>query len=94
LGKDLWENELWTQQEVADYLRVVPGTVKNWRDQGLLSYVQAPGSTRVLYYRDEIKGFRDENTIRRKGDDTRRKPIKIERKQPDISSTPKKEWRI
>lgn len=28
-GKEsLWENENWTQNEVAEYFRVVPGTVK------------------------------------------------------------------
>ena len=55
MNEKLWEKELWTQQEVADYFRVVPGTVKNWRDQGLLSYWQAPGSTRVLYFSEELK---------------------------------------
>ena len=49
MDKKLWEKELWTQQEVSDYFRVVPGTVKNWRDQGLLSYWQAPGS--ILFQR-------------------------------------------
>ena len=38
-----------TQQEVADLFRVSPGTVKNWRDAGLLDYFQVPGSSRVLY---------------------------------------------
>ena len=65
----LWEKELWTQQEVAKYFRVVPGTVKNWRDQGLLAYWQAPGSTRVLYFSDEIKDFRDNHTTPKKGGD-------------------------
>jgi len=60
---DLWENELWTQTEVADYFRVVPGTVKNWREQGLLSFWQAPGSTKVLYFRDELREFQGKNTI-------------------------------
>jgi len=32
MEEKLWEKELWTQQEVAEYFRVVPGTVKNWRD--------------------------------------------------------------
>ena len=43
--KNLWNKELWTQQEVARYFRVVSGTVKNWREQGLLRYWQAPGSS-------------------------------------------------
>ena len=94
MDKNLWEKELWTQQEVADYFRVVPGTVKNWRDQGLLSYWQAPGSTRVLYFGAGIKNFMDGNTHPKKGGDKTRNLAKIKRKKPDISSTPDKKWRI
>lgn len=53
---------LWTQGEVAAHFRVVPGTVKNWRDRGLLSYWQAPGSTRILYRREEVLAFQEKNT--------------------------------
>jgi hypothetical protein len=88
---DLWENELWTQTEVADYFRVVPGTVKNWREQGLLSFWQAPGSSKVLFYRDEIRDFREKHTITRKEDDKPRAEIKYVK--PTVSSE-KKEWRI
>ncbi len=94
MDKKLWEKELWTQQEVSNYFRVVPGTVKNWREQGYLSYWQAPGSTRVLYFSDEIKDFRDRNTIPKKGGDKTSNLAKIKRKQPDISPTPNKQWRI
>lgn len=94
MDEKLWEKELWTQQEVADYYRVVPGTVKNWRDQRLLSFWQAPGSTRVLYFSDEIRNFRDKNTISKKGGDKEKETAKIKRKGPDISSTPEKQWRI
>ncbi len=94
MDEKLWEKELWTQQEVADYYRVVPGTVKNWRDQRLLSFWQAPGSTRVLYYSNEIRDFRDRNTISKKGGDKEKETAKIKRKEPDISSTPEKQWRI
>ncbi|MFZ0611110.1 MAG: hypothetical protein WAM73_02625 [Desulfobacterales bacterium] len=66
IENELFEKEFWTQNEVADYFRVVPGTVKNWPDQGLLSYWQAPGSSKILYYRDEIKEFRDQNTTLKK----------------------------
>jgi excisionase family DNA binding protein len=61
---DLWEKELWTQKEVAEYFRVSRNTIKNWRDQGYLSYYQAPGSSRVLYFRDEIKNFIDKNSVK------------------------------
>ncbi len=94
MDKKLWEKELWTQQEVADYFRVVPGTVKNWREQGYLSYWQAPGSTRVLYFSDEIKDFMDGNKHPRKGGDKTRDLAKIKGKKPDISSTQDKQWRI
>ena len=89
---EIWGKKLWTQQEVADYFRVVPGTVKNWREQGLLSFWQAPGSTRVLYFGDEIRDFRDKNTVKKKGGD---KPkAKINGKRPDISSTSDKKWEV
>ena len=92
IGNELWEKEFWTQKEVANYFRVVQGTVKNWRDQGLLSYWQAPGSTKILYYRDEIKEFRETNTKLKKGGG---KPKAINRKRkPDVSPAPLKQWRI
>ena len=94
MNKDVFENELLTQKEVAEYFRVVSGTVKNWRDQGLLSFWQAPGSTRVLYFSDEIRDFRDKSTISKKGGDREKEPAKIKRKKPDISSTPDTQWRI
>ncbi|MCD4811244.1 DNA-binding protein [bacterium] len=94
MNKDLFKNELLTQKEVAEYFRVVPGTVKNWRDQRLLSFWQAPGSTRVLYYSDEIRDFRDKNTISKKGGGIENISAKIKREKPDISSTPDKKWRI
>jgi hypothetical protein len=88
-----WEKELWTQQEVAKYFRVVPGTVKNWRDQGLLSYWQAPGSTRVFYFSDEIKDFRDINTIPKKGGDRQTKLT--DRRKPVVPTTSKKDkWEV
>lgn len=92
-GKDIWKKELWTQREVASYFRVVQGTVKNWRDRGLLSYWQAPGSTRVLYYRDEVRDFRDNYTKAKKGGGNQPdKPI-VKRK-PVVSSKTDEDWRI
>ena len=88
----IWKKELWTQQEVAEHFRVVPGTVKNWRERGLLSFMQAPGSTRVLYFGDEISDFRDKNTVKKKGGG---KPkAEINGKRPDISSTSDKKWEV
>ena len=90
--KGLWEKELWTQNEVAAYFRVVPSTVKNWREQGFLSYFQPLGSSRVLYYSDEIRQFRDSNTINKKGGGAR-EAVRPTKEKPDISAT-RKEWRI
>ncbi len=87
------EKKLWTQQEVANYFRVVASTVKNWRDRGLINYWQAPGSSRVLYFADEIKDFRDKNTFNSKGDDRSKKKT-IKREKPVVSTNPKKEWKI
>ena len=67
IENELWEKELWTQKEVANYFRVVQGTVINWRNQGLLSYWRVPVGKTVLYFRDEIKDFRNQNTTLKKG---------------------------
>lgn len=87
------EKELWTQQEVADYFNVVPSTVKNWRDRGLISYFQAPGSSRVLYNADEIKDFKDKNTFNGKGEKAQQKDTVL-KKVPFISPTSDDDWRI
>lgn len=90
---EIFKQQFLTQKEVAEHFRVVPSTIKNWREQGFLSFWQAPGSTRVLYYRDEIKDFIEKNTIsKKKGGDKPKAEIK--RKMPDISSTSDKQWRI
>ena len=92
--EDLWDKELWTQKEVADYFRVTQNTVIRWRRSGLLSFFRPPASTRVLYYRDEVKEFKQANTTEKKGDDKRKVKPADERKPPDISATPDNEWRI
>jgi len=90
---EIFKQQFLTQKEVAEHFRVVPGTVKNWREQGFLSFWQAPGSTRVLYYRDEIKDFIEKNTISKKKGGGKPK-AEIKRKRPDISSISEKQWRI
>ena len=93
MKETLKEKELWTQQEVADYFRVVPGTVKNWRLRGLLIYWQPPGSKRVFYFRDDVKSFRDRYTNNPKegkgGDSQQTEKIKG---KPVISA--KVQWRV
>ena len=96
--EDLWENELWknenwTQNEVAKYFRVVPSTIKNWRERGLLSYWRAPGSTKVLYFRDELREFQGKNTISKKGGDKPTGLNRIRREKPVVSSIDEN-WRI
>jgi len=93
MSNNMDKKELLTQQEVAEYFRVVPATIKNWRDRGLLSYWQAPGSTRVLYYRDEVLKFRDENTISKKGGDRKRKSERV-KVNPVVLTKRKTVWRI
>ena len=88
------DKKLWTQQEVADYFRVVPATVKNWRERGYVCYFQVPGSTRVLYPVEAIKEFERLHTTLAKEVDKEKRRTEIKRKQPDVSATPRKEWRI
>ena len=87
------ERELWTQQEVAEYFRVVPGTIQNWRMQGMLSFFQAPGSTRVLFFRDDVLEFRNNHTTKKKGGEATPRPKPV-REKPVVSTRPNKEWRI
>jgi len=83
-----------TQQEVADLFRVSPGTVKNWRDAGLLDYFQVPGSSRILYPAETINQVEKQHTKRAKVLEFKR-PDKVQREMPDVSSNRiKKQWRI
>jgi hypothetical protein len=90
IENELWEKELWTQKEVANYFRVVQGTVKNWRDQGFLSYWQAPGSSKILYYRYEIEEFRDQNSTLKKGGGASENKIVVRKRKEKPSESPKK----
>ena len=93
MKSDMWHKEIWTQQEVADYFRVVPGTVKNWRLRGLLAYWQPPGSKRVLYFRDDVKSFKEKftkNSKEGKGGDRPR--LEKTKGKPVISA--KVKWRV
>jgi DNA-binding transcriptional MerR regulator len=92
-GKEsLWENENWTQNEVAKYFRVVPGTVKNWREQGLLKYWQAPGSSRVLFSSEDVRDFINKHK-KMKGGDKLTGLNRIQRGKPVVSSIGE-DWRI
>lgn len=80
-----------TQEEVADRFRVSPSTIKNWRDRGLLTYFQAPGSARVLYRVDAIEEFERRSTKPKKGVI---RHSEIKREKPEISARPERVWRI
>jgi excisionase family DNA binding protein len=87
------ERKYMTQEEVALLFRVSQSTVKNWRDAGLLGYLQPPGSTRVLYPRDSVQQFEEQHTKKAKVLEFKR-PTEIKRKKPGVSSRPEQEWRI
>ena len=87
------ETKYMTQQEVAERFRVSPSTIKNWRDQGKLEYFQPDFSSRVLYPRESVERF--ERRYRRKAKIIEpRRPAEIKRTKPEVSTRPKKEWRI
>jgi hypothetical protein len=79
-----------TQKEVAEYFRVSQGTIINWRNKGLLSYWQAPGSSKILYYRDEIGEFRDQNTTLKKGGGACENKIVVRKRKEKPGVSPKK----
>ena len=93
MKKELWEKELWTQGEVAEYFRVVSSTVKNWREQGLLSCWRVPGSSKVLYYRDDIRDFLQKHTTAGTGKEKKKPQAGNQRVKPRVSPD-RKEWRI
>jgi hypothetical protein len=82
-----------TQEEVALLFRVSPSTVKNWRDAGLLTYFQPPGSTRVLYPREAVEEFERQHTRKAKILKFKR-PTEIKREKPVVSANKDENWRI
>ena len=92
--EDIWKNELWSQQEVANHFRVTTNTIKNWRERRLLTYWQAPGSTRKLYFKEEILNFIKANTVMKEGDTSKAKK-KLNKEKPVISfKLQDEDWRI
>jgi excisionase family DNA binding protein len=88
------EKKYMTQEEVAVLFRVSQSTIKNWRDKGLLEYLQPTGSTRVLYPRETIEEFETLHRQRAKVIEFKRsEPVK--REEPGLSSNRiQKRWRI
>ncbi len=83
--------KLLSQKEVANLIGVSENTIKNWRTRKLFSYFRAPGSSRILYFENEIYDFIDKNTKQKKGEDTEHK-IKTDHGKPWVSSD--EDWRI
>ena len=92
LAYDL-EKKYMTQEEVALLFRVSQSTVKNWRDAGLLGYLQPPGSTRVLYPTESVEEFERQHTKKAKILEFKR-PAEVKKEVHGMSSNPRKEWRI
>lgn len=87
------QRSLLSQKEVAELFGVTENTVKNWRQQRLLSYFKAPGSSRKFYFRDEIDEFIQNYTKPRK-EGAKHSKTKALKGKPRMSSNPDKDWRI
>ena len=87
---EIFKQQFLTQQEVAEYFRVSQGTIINWRNQGLLSYWRVPVGKTVLYFRDEIKDFRNQNTTLKKGGGASENKIVVRKRKGKPSVSPKK----
>ena len=88
---EIFKQQFLTQKEVAELFRVSQGTIINWRNQGHLPYWQAPGSSnKILYYRDEIENFRDQNTIFKKGGGASENKIVVRKRKEKPSVSPRK----
>jgi excisionase family DNA binding protein len=87
------EKKYMTQEEVALLFRVSQSTVKNWRDAGLLGYLQPPGSTRVLYPKETVEDFEKQHTRKAKVLEFKR-PAEVKKGKPEVSPKSEKEWRI
>ena len=87
---EIFKQQFLTQQEVAEYFRVSQGTIINWRNQGLLSYWRVPVGKTVLYFRDEIKDFRNQNTTLKKGGGASENKIVVRKRKEKPSVSPNK----
>jgi len=93
-SKHAIEKKCYTQEELSVLFRVSQSTIKNWRDKGLLEYLQPTGSTRVLYPKESVEEFEKLHRQRSKVIEFRR-PVEISRTRPEVSSkSEEKIWRI
>ena len=82
------EERYLTQEEVARRFRVSPSTIKNWRDQGKLDFLQPDWSSRVLYPRESVEEFEKRYTKKAKVLDLK-KYAEVKREVHGMSSDPK-----
>ena len=82
------EERYLTQEEVARRFRVSPSTIKNWRDQGKLDFLQPDWSSRVLYPRESVEESEKRYTKRAKVLDLK-KYAEVKREVHGMSSDPK-----
>jgi len=83
-----------TQSELAERWRISPSSVRNWREKGHIPYLQFPGSSRIFYPLQGILEVERRFTTPTKEVIGQNERTEITRKKPEISATPKKEWRI
>ena len=82
------------QSELAERWRLTESSIKNLRDRGHLPYFRLPGSSRILYPVETVEELERLHTTMAKEVDKARQRTEITRKKPDISATPRKEWRM
>jgi hypothetical protein len=88
------ERKFLTQAELAIRWRITESCVKDWRERGYLPYFRVPGSSRVLYPLCGIQDVERRFTTPPREVIEEHRRAEIKRKEPDLSATPKKEWRI
>jgi hypothetical protein len=94
MEKSSHEKSFLTQSELAKRWRLTESSIKNLRDKGHLPYFRLPGSSRILYPVETIEELERLHTTSAKEVDRKRHHTEVTRKQPDISATPREEWRI
>lgn len=94
INKEKNNNNIYmTQQELAERWRVSESSLTSWRGRGVLPYFRVPGSSRILYPKDEIEKIEKAN-IHKKEVRTNRKVSDSKGEKHVISAGSNKNWRI
>lgn len=56
------QTERMNQREAAKFLEVTEATLIRWKKRGLVPYEQLPGSTKVTFYKSQLKATIQRNT--------------------------------